>query len=55
MLRKDLIDLLSKMYDAKSEPIINMINDTIAYIENEVKNAEVREDFGSSYIKTCTF
>ena len=53
MLRKDLIDLLSKMYDAKSEPIINMINDTIAYIENEVKNAEVREDFGSSYIKTC--
>ena len=25
------------MYDAKSEPIINMINDTIAYIENEVK------------------
>ena len=33
------------MYDAKSEPIINMINDTIAYIENEVKNAEVREDF----------
>ena len=53
MLRKDLIDLLIKMYDAKSEPIINMINDTITYIENEVKNAEVREDFGTSYIKTC--
>ena len=52
-LRKDLIDLLTQMYDVKSEPIIKMINNTIEYIENEVKQAEVDEDFGKRYIDIC--
>lgn len=52
-LRKDLIDLLTQMYDVKSEPIIKMINNTIEYIENEVKQAEVDENFGKRYIDTC--
>ena len=41
------------MYDAKSEPIINMINETISYIENEVHNSGVDESFGKPYIETC--
>lgn len=40
-LRKDLIDILTNMYDVKSEPIIKMINNTIEYIENEVKMQEL--------------
>ena len=52
-LRKDLIDLLTQMYDVKSEPIIKMINNTIEYIENEVKQAEVDENFGKRYIDIC--
>ncbi len=53
VLRRDLIDILGKMYDEKSEPIIKMIKNTITYIENEVKCAGVYENFGDSYIKTC--
>ena len=53
MLRKDLIDILTNMYDAKSKPIIKMINDTIEYIENEVKNAGIDTGFGKPYIDTC--
>lgn len=52
-LRKDLIDVLSKMYDSKSEPIINMINSTIEYFTEEVKTAEIDEDFARPYIDTC--
>ena len=52
-LRKDLIDILTNMYDLKSEPIIKMINDTIEYIENEVKNAGIDAEFGKPYIDTC--
>ena len=53
MLRQDLINVLTKMYDAKSEPIIKMIKDTITYIENEVKSAGVDINFGKPYIDTC--
>ena len=53
MLRHDLIDILGKMYDVKSEPIVKMIESTITYIENEVKTAGVDETFGDSYIKIC--
>lgn len=52
-LRKDLIDILTNMYDVKSEPIIKIINDTIEYIENEVKNSGVNTEFGKPYIDTC--
>jgi len=52
-LRKDLIDILSNMYDIKSEPIIKIINGTIEYIESEVKNAGIDESFGNYYIDTC--
>ena len=52
-LRKDLIDILTNMYDVKSEPIIKMINNTIEYIENEVKNAGIDTEFGKPYIDTC--
>ena len=52
-LRKELIDILSKMYDAKSEPIVNMINNIIDYINNEVENSNVDKTFGDNYIKTC--
>ena len=41
------------MYDVKSEPIIKMINETISYIENEVKSYGVDESFGKPYIETC--
>lgn len=52
-LRKDLIDILTNIYDVKSKPIIKMIDDTIEYIENEVKNAEIDAEFGKPYIDTC--
>lgn len=52
-LRKDLIDVLSKMYDSKSEPIINMINSTTQYFTEEVKTAEIDEEFARTYIDTC--
>ena len=52
-LRKDLIDILTNMYDVKSEPIIKMINETVSYIENEVKSYGVDESFGKPYIETC--
>ena len=50
---KDLIEILGRMYDTKSAPIIEMINSTIIYIENEVKNAGLGDDFGKYYIDTC--
>ena len=53
LLRKELIDLLSKMYDSKSKPIIDIINETIKYIEDEIKKAEVDPGFGDKYINIC--
>lgn len=52
-LRKDLIDILTNMYEVKSEPIIKMINDTINYFEEETKKAEIDESFAKYYIDTC--
>lgn len=52
-LRKDLIDILTNMYEIKSEPIIKMINDTIKYFEEETKQAEIDESFAKYYIDTC--
>ena len=52
-LRKDLIDILTNMYEIKSEPIIQMINDTIKYFEEETKQAEIDESFAKYYIDTC--
>ena len=53
MLRQDLINILTEMYDAKSQPIINMIKNTITYIENEIKTSGVDINFGKPYIETC--
>lgn len=53
LLRHELIETLNKMYDLKSKPIIDMIQNTIIYIENELKSAGVNNDFGTSYIATC--
>ena len=53
LLRKELIDLLSKMYESKSKPIIDIINETIKYIEDEVKKAGVDPEFGDKYINIC--
>lgn len=52
-LRKDLIDILSKMYEVKSAPIIEMINNTIEYFDNEVKSAGVGTEFVINYIDIC--
>lgn len=52
-LRKDLIDILTNMYEIKSEPIIKMINDTIKYFEEETKQAEIDESFAKYYIDIC--
>lgn len=52
-LRRDLIDLLGKMYDVKSKPIIELVEKTIEYIENEMEKAEVDENFAKNYINTC--
>ena len=53
ILRKDLIDILTNMYEIKSEPIIKMINDTIKYFEEETKKAEIEDSFAKYYIDTC--
>ena len=52
-LRKDLIDILTNMYEIKSEPIIKMINDTIKYFEEETKKAAIAYSFVKYYIDTC--
>ena len=52
-LRKNLIDILSNMYETKAEPIIKRINETIEYFETETKNTEVDESFATKYIDTC--
>lgn len=52
-LRKELIDLLGTMYDAKSAPIIEMIKNTITYMENETQNANVDNEFVKPYVETC--
>lgn len=52
-LRKNLIDILSNMYETKAEPIIKRINETIEYFEIETKNAEVDESFATKYVDTC--
>lgn len=53
-LRKELIDLLTLMYDAKSEPIIEMAEKLIEYVDNEVKNAGIDiNTFGKGYIDNC--
>lgn len=53
LLRKKLIELLVNMYEEKSKPIIDIVNETIKYIEDEVKKAEVDEEFGERYINIC--
>ena len=53
MLRKELIDNLGRMYEAKSEPIIAMIKNTMTYFEEETKNAGVDIKFAENYIKIC--
>ena len=52
-LRGELINILSKMYEVKSKPIIKMIEETIEYFENEVKKAEIEESFAKYYIDIC--
>ena len=52
-LRKDLIDILTNMYEVKSAPIIKMVEDTIEYINNEVEKAGFSGTLWESYITTC--
>lgn len=52
-LRENLNKILTQMYEVKSKPIIEMINCTISYIENEIEIAGVDETFGKYYIDTC--
>lgn len=52
-LRKDLINILTDMYEIKSEPIIKIIKGTIEYIESEIRAAGVDGSFGKYYIDTC--
>lgn len=52
-LRQELINILGEMYNKKSEPIIEIINNTITFIDNEVKNAGIDESFAKSYVDTC--
>ncbi len=52
-LRQQLIDLLAEMYDKKSKPIINLINEVITYIENETKTAKINLEFSTRYIDNC--
>ena len=53
-LRRELIDLLTQMYDAKSYPIIEMADRLIEYVDNEVKAAGLDIDvFGKIYIENC--
>lgn len=52
-LRKDLIDILTNMYEVKSAPIIKMVEDTIEYINNEVEKAGFTGTLWESYISTC--
>ena len=52
-LRKDLIDILTNMYEVKSAPIIKMVEDTIEYINNEVEKAGFAGTLCESYITTC--
>ena len=53
MYRKELIDILTNIYDVKSAPIIKMIQDTMVYFEEETKNAGVDIRFDENYIKIC--
>ena len=50
--RNNLNNILGEMYDRKSKPIIALANETIKYIENEIKNSGVDSNFGDSYITT---
>ena len=52
-LRKNLIDILTNMYEVKSAPIIKMVEDTIEYINNEVEKAGFSGTLWESYITTC--
>jgi len=53
MYRKELIDILTNIYDVKSAPIIKMIQDTMVYFEEETKNAGVDIRFVENYLKIC--
>ena len=52
VLTQKLIDILSSMYDVKSKPIIEKINNTIEYIETEMKDVADRR-FALNYIDIC--
>ncbi len=52
-LRKNLIEILTNMYEIKSEPIIKNINGIIEYVESEIKTAGVDKSFGNYYIDIC--
>ena len=45
-LRDNLNSILNDMYDKKSIPIIELAKNTIAYIDNEIKNSGVDKSFG---------
>ena len=53
ILRDKLNNSLNNMYEEKSKPIIEEVNETITYFKNETKNAGVVENFADSYIETC--
>ena len=51
VLRDNLNNILTEMYDKKSVPIIELAKKTITYIDNEVSNSDVDKSFGEG-IKT---
>ncbi|MEG1008618.1 MAG: hypothetical protein RSF67_02150, partial [Clostridia bacterium] len=53
ILRQELMNILGEMYNKKLEPIIDIINNTITFINNEVKNVGIDESFAKSYVDTC--
>ncbi len=54
ILRSELIDLLTNIYEEQSKPIIEMAEKNIEYFKGELERAGIREDiFGKEYIESC--
>jgi hypothetical protein len=53
LLRKDLIDILGKMYEEKSAPIIKKVNDTITYIKEETERYNGDKNIADIFINDC--
>lgn len=52
-LRQQIINIMGEIYDEKSKPIIDVVQKTIEYIENTVKENELAMSIGQNFIDTC--